>query len=326
MKKGFKVKNKQSVFLIIYFVFLIMILSLFQVYTQVPIRNINIALNNNNKSNRNSNNYSSLESSKLISKSNKFNNKINTSSNNKLINSIPGSELTSLNIEAGKYDEASFRFGCLNDFFSFTYRGKSNDLVLSHLKQPMINFNKENEIMVFSDNLKAENSFTFKGSYKIRAVKQWILLYEETFSDIITDWNYTKTSECGGVVMLGGYGNLGSQQIYKKFENLPVHESIRIQVNYHFIDAWDNETGYLMVDIGAQGGFEYLWIDRYSAFVGNNGINVCGGKWPEGKFSVPIDVTFPHKGSTTTIKFGSTIEQDAYNQSYGISNLRIYFR
>ena len=82
----------------------------------------------------------------------------------------------------------------------------------------------------------------------------------------------------------------------------------------------------MKVNNGRNGDLTYAWIDRYSAFVGSNGINVCGGRWPEGKLSSPIDVVLPHKSSNITIAFGSTIEQDPCDESFGVSGVRIYVR
>ena len=154
-----------------------------------------------------------------------------------------------------------------------------------------------------------------------------ILLYDEDFSKSIQGWNMLETTQCGGITMLGGYGTLSVQKIFKKFENLPNHTSLKVQFNYHFIDAWDQESGFMQANIRTgTGDYEYLWIENYTAFMGDLGVNVCGGKWPEGKFSVPVEVTFPHQSSSVSLQFGSTLNEDPYNASFGISSLRIYFK
>ena len=248
------------------------------------------------------------------------------------------SNLTSLVIESGKFDDSSFKFGCSSDFFSFVFRGKTNDLLLTYIQKPIISINNENEFIFFTNKINAINTLTFNGNIRIKNVKQWILILEEDFSEKVENWKTEDvnkneqivgsefTSECSGVKMLGGYGILSSNKISKTFENLPGHENIRVEVNYHFIDSWDGETGFLQADIGTSGNMQYLWTESYSSFVGEKGINVCGGKWPEGKFSSPIDVSFPHKLNSLTLSFGSTCDGDPLDLSYGISLLRIYIK
>jgi hypothetical protein len=133
-------------------------------------------------------------------------------------------------------------------------------------------------------------------------------------------------TECGGIKMLGGYCQFGGGEVTKTYTDIPDHTSLRIQANYHFIDAWDTETGFMRINNGKDGMMQYIWTERYSAFVGNNGIDICGGRWPEGRFSVPIDVSIPHTDSSVKIGFGSTIEQDPCDESFGVSGVRILIR
>ncbi len=39
----------------------------------------------------------------------------------------------------------------------------------------------------------------------------------------------------------------------KKLEKLPPHSQIRVKANYHFIDAWVGETGFLRLNVGKDG-------------------------------------------------------------------------
>lgn len=50
--------------------------------------------------------------------------------------------------------------------------------------------------------------------------------------------------------MLGGYGVLSNGEIQKVFSGIPVHKQIRITANYHFIDAWSGETGFMRLNNG----------------------------------------------------------------------------
>lgn len=244
----------------------------------------------------------------------------------KIIKAMSGSSMTALAIEAGEFEEAHLKFGSLNDFYSFTVRGRYKDFSITHLQRPVISINKENDMMIFSSQIVANKGVQFNGQIKVRGVGQWRLVAEEDFSVKPTGWTNNTISECGGISMLGGYCHFGGGEVEKNFTDLPPHTSLRIEATYHFIDAWDTESGFMRVNNGKDGEMQYLWVDRYSAFVGNNGINVCGGRWPEGRFAAPIDVTIPHKSNSIRIGFGSTIEQDPCDESFGVSGLRIYIR
>ncbi|KRW98425.1 hypothetical protein PPERSA_12382 [Pseudocohnilembus persalinus] len=129
-------------------------------------------------------------------------------------------------------------------------------------------------------------------------------------------------SNCGGIHMLGGYGLLADDQIEKQFTEIPSHQFIRIKANYHFIDSWSGETGYMK--IGTKENNEYIWTQSYDYNKAMDSINVCGSQYGEGKLTEHIDVTFRHSEQDLFIVFGSTLNNDAFDNSYGISNLQIY--
>ena len=80
----------------------------------------------------------------------------------------------------------------------------------------------------------------------------------------------------------------------------------------------------MRANIGRDGGMEYLWTEKYDYSKSKNGINVCGANYPEGKLSQKIEITIPHTSDSITIGFGSTLDQDAEENSFGISNFQIY--
>lgn len=124
--------------------------------------------------------------------------------------------------------------------------------------------------------------------------------------------------------MLGGYCQLSFGEISKVFGGLPDHSIIRITANYHFIDAWAGETGFMRTDTGKDNEMVYKWTEPYDSAQASGSINVCGARYGEGKFSSPIDISFPHVDKTLKIAFGATIDQDPCDESYGISNLNIF--
>jgi hypothetical protein len=126
--------------------------------------------------------------------------------------------------------------------------------------------------------------------------------------------------------LLGGYGNLAGGEIKKSFNNIPTHKDLRIVATYHFIDAWSGETGFMRLNTGKDKKMEYVWTERHDFSKGSGGISICGAKYPENKFSVNIDLSVSHEDEEITIGFGSTLDQDPYENSFGVSNLQIFIK
>jgi len=125
--------------------------------------------------------------------------------------------------------------------------------------------------------------------------------------------------------MLGGYCVLSTGSINKNYTGLPPHTKLRIMATFHFIDDWTGETAYMQTNTGPNGEYEYLWTEAYDSTQNVGGINVCGNPlFPEGRFSAPIDITIPHTTDTLSLAFGTTLDQDACEESWGISNIAIY--
>jgi len=70
----------------------------------------------------------------------------------------------------------------------------------------------------------------------------------------------------------------------------------------------------------------YAWTDSHDYTKGANDINVCGAKYPENRLTIPIDVIVPHSDKSITIGFGSTLDNDPFENAFGVSNLQIYMK
>lgn len=233
--------------------------------------------------------------------------------------------MTSFSLLGNKDNNIEFKLGCKNNFYSFLTSGNFNDLTLFSNELKILNINPENELNIYSNKIITEKNFEYNSKIKINGIYQWNLFNEEDFTNSNNGWSNNSVSTCGGVNMLGGYCNFGEGETFKIFENLPEHNYIKIEANFHFIDNWDGETGYLKIEDN-DGEPKYVWTESYTAFSGNNGVNICGGRMPEGKFSNPINVIFPHNKNSLKVIFGSTIMHDSCDESFGISGLKIYIR
>lgn len=61
--------------------------------------------------------------------------------------------------------------------------------------------------------------------------------------------------------MLGGFSLFSKGEVKKVFGDLPTHSSLKITANYHFIDNWSGESGFMRVSVGKQGALEYVWSE-----------------------------------------------------------------
>lgn len=73
--------------------------------------------------------------------------------------------------------------------------------------------------------------------------RQWMLAYRTDFANFSDEVKYT----CGPYNMLGGYCISSGKDLRQKFI-LPKHQFLRVKANYHFLDGWNGETGYLKVN------------------------------------------------------------------------------
>eukprot|EP01017_Pseudomicrothorax_dubius_P005654 TRINITY_DN11473_c0_g1_i3.p1 TRINITY_DN11473_c0_g1~~TRINITY_DN11473_c0_g1_i3.p1 ORF type:complete len:296 (-),score=33.75 TRINITY_DN11473_c0_g1_i3:71-958(-) len=182
------------------------------------------------------------------------------------------------------------------------------------------------EIFQIGADIFSARSVRFHGDLFFDRVEQWKLVAHELFHLEPIGWSMSQITTCGGVYLLGGYCVLSGGEVTKTFSDLPAHKMVRITATYHFIDAWTGETGFMRANVGRERQMEYIWTEKYDASKSKNSINVCGNHYGEGKFAVPIDVTIPHIESSITIGFGSTLDQDPCDESFGISNVQIYIR
>ena len=80
--------------------------------------------------------------------------------------------------------------------------------------------------------------------------------------------------------------------------------------------GWEGETAFLQVD-GA-----YAWVDTARAHP--NGLNLAGGPQPDARFGVPVDAVVAHTASSVLLEIGSTLDEHACDESFGIDDVALY--
>jgi len=127
-------------------------------------------------------------------------------------------------------------------------------------------------------------------------------------------WSDTRTYDCAGYVMMGGYNNFGMSASTQKTIDLPPGEYI-LEFNYYAGDSWDGESG------RAFWNGNLIWSKSF--YLG--GSNLCGGSWGEsnGVTNTVYSGTFNHPGGSATILFDSTLNQAANDEWFGVNNITI---
>ena len=184
-----------------------------------------------------------------------------------------------------------------------------------------IQYEQSESLYLNVSKMQGEKSLEVDKYLSFDGVKQWKLVHIEDFSEP-SGWTDNRNSVCAGITMLGGYCIFSENEVSKTFSDLPSHTLVKIVANYHFIDAWIGETGYLKVDV--EGEMEYVWTEGYKAGQAGEGKNVCGAHHAEGKFFAGIEVVVPHSENNLKITFGATVGEDPCDESWGVSGLQIF--
>lgn len=161
------------------------------------------------------------------------------------------------------------------------------------------------------------------GSYSVSNISQWNLQEHDDFEEesLIEGWNYDKTNQCkeGGNKFLGGYCQLSNNEISKTY-SLPEHSEIRVTASYHMFDNWEGEIGYMKIDNKIQ------WM-RAGKTDPKKGINICGDKKiNDPGYNLQIDISLPHTEDNVVVSFGSTLDKDSCNASFGVDDVMIYIK
>jgi hypothetical protein len=181
------------------------------------------------------------------------------------------------------------------------------------------------------------NSLSIKGTVTYNGKPQWKMISHDNFNKNHTslNWSFYKTFDCQHHQMLGGHCQTSDSHLIKLFNNLPPHNFIKIEALYHFLGRWDSHTGYLKVVTNPDKNdaleknneySKYIWAQRcknsksplINIKICSN-VDVC-------KIASPINLTLNHTHNKIKLIFGSTLEGNPCDQSFGISDVKIYIK
>ena len=198
----------------------------------------------------------------------------------------------------------------------------NGDLIING---PEENIEENSQNLIFTNLPQQINNLLLKNEYyKVNGIKQWSLISYDDFSssENIKDWSFQKLMSCNdnnGNLFIGGYCLLSKEEVSKKFFIGYSHESIRVKASYHMFDNWNGEMGYMKIND------QIVWAKEGKSNE-KNGINICGGDYNDPYFNLVIDVTIPHNESDVTITFGSTLDKDPCDASYGFQDVMLYIK
>jgi hypothetical protein len=177
--------------------------------------------------------------------------------------------------------------------------------------------------LVINNDMMGESVSMRGDSFYLEGVKQWGLTHHDDFETekSLEGWSDKRISKCKNATnsMLGGHCNFSYNEVSKTFTDLPKHEKIKINAAFHMLDSWDGETAFMKVD------GETVWTKK-GQHSQEKGIDVCGGEHNDPAFNLSVDVTIPHNKQNATITFGSTLDEEPCNESFGVDDVMIYVR
>ena len=222
---------------------------------------------------------------------------------------------------------ASINFKIKNTALFFSLGLLDGKIVLNNNKNKNIEIDGEKSVLLKASVLSL-NSLDVKGPVKFNNVNQWKLVMHDNFhkNETSLNWNHDKVTKCNHYNIMGGNCQTSSKELIKEITNLPPHTQVRIEANYHFFGSWDSHSGYLKVDNlnFKKDDAKYVWTNRCKNSKVGSVIKICPVE--ECKIASPINITVNHSDKSITLIFGSTLERSSCEQSYGISDVKIYIR
>ena len=153
----------------------------------------------------------------------------------------------------------------------------------------------------------------------------WTLIFDDTFTGAAeAGWTTSTLSACGGWgTILGGYGVISGSTMSNTLSTYAItHTEAWVMLDYVALDSWDGESMYVQVDGTTE------WSSSQNNHSGGYS-EVCG--WNRGHSGSydsihPVEVQPSHSASSLVFLAGSTLDQDAYDESFGIDDVEVWIR
>lgn len=152
---------------------------------------------------------------------------------------------------------------------------------------------------------------------KKRPIKKIKLFNGRPYKDKFEEWTNTKTTNCGGWgKILGGYNVLGKGKTLEKFFKLPCSSNrVRFEFEFIRIDSWSGEEAWLKLN-----GKE-VWR-KQGRHNEDGSKQVCGTGRHDSLWDIDLGQIIV-RGDTLHLRFGTTLNEAANAESWGLKSLRI---
>ncbi len=190
-----------------------------------------------------------------------------------------------------------------------------------------INTTTPTEKLEVNGNVRINNT----GTIMYNALDDYRMVLRDDFETNATGWSMTTRTNFAGANILGGYNVSSGTSFYKDFDLTGIpHTEVMVKFTYYIIDSWDSpEYPYVTVgttssDLGRWTKLGLGYNSNYTYSIGNSN-NIGGGSWGDvGALAGTVRVS--HTGNTLRVTAGSTLNQPASDESFGIDNVEIWVR
>jgi hypothetical protein len=247
--------------------------------------------------------------------------------------SLDRTRTTSLIIESRPSKSSLVNLKTKASTLGYSFGMSRRNFIITAFNKPIMTVDNSDDYQVlFKSRSMTIPSLKLNNNFKYGSQRQWRMVLQDNFNVNNTEykgWDYGVITKCGSYHnILGGHCQLASQEIKKEITNLPPHQQIKIEANFHFIGNWMGETGYLKINgVHYKKDNNFLWTYRCNRKNSKKtimskacGYNIC-------LLNYPVSVTHLHSDSKISISFGTSLSNNLpCDRSYGISYLRVYIQ
>lgn len=155
------------------------------------------------------------------------------------------------------------------------------------------------------------------------------------YTNDLQGWTGAGITNCGGQWMLGGYGECGVGCVLSKtYTGLPPHHEVMVEVYYWAIDSWDQFVGAgldhvrLELDgtVVARGTPIQMGISSYMGYPILTDLSFCGHNAWIDHGPIRIAGRISHTANTLQVRIVSGVTQPAWDESIGVTAVRVWLR
>jgi len=173
----------------------------------------------------------------------------------------------------------------------------------------------------------ADGVFTATG-LSANQVPQWSLWDLDTFDAVDSNqWSLNDHGFCGSPQdsFLGGHCKFAASKTARRYTTLPPHTRVRITARIHFIDQWNDESVFMMVDGNPVWAESHNWCPGFLKWMCMKyGLDSCGRDTPD-RLSVHAQATLSHSTPVLDLSFGSSLPEgtDPCYTSWAIDDVSV---